>query len=233
MYAERYFIDGTTEPIRTPASMRAVSPDPVEDAELEQRFVEENRAAYADLRMRGLLPPAGENLVSEDINEYLLSGGDHEARIEPADPTQPGTLDLSLGFPHGWHRTLDGEPHERYWEQLLAFLQVEYRQSTVYPPREQIFNAFHLTPAADVRVVILGQDPYPGAGQAHGLSFSVPVGVTRPRSLINVHRELKSDLGIDPPGHGNLEGWAHQGVLLLNTTLTVRHGAPGSHTGQG
>lgn len=233
MYAERYYIDGTTEPIRTPASMRAVSPDPVEDAELQRRFVEENRAAYADLRRRGLLPPAGENLVSQDINEYLLSGGDDEAGHEPADPTQTETLDLSRSFPAGWHQSLDGERREPYWEQLQAFLQDEYLQSTVYPPKEQIFKALHLTPVTDVRVVILGQDPYPGAGQAHGLSFSVPVGVTRPRSLINIHRELKSDLGIEPPGHGSLESWARQGVLLLNTTLTVRRGEPGSHVGQG
>ncbi len=104
---------------------------------------------------------------------------------------------------------------------------------TVYPPRGERFAALRLTPLADVRVVILGQDPYHGPGQAHGLAFSVPDGVKLPPSLRNIHRELADDLGIDVPTGGDLTAWAKQGVLLLNTTLTVEAGKAGSHTGRG
>jgi uracil-DNA glycosylase len=103
----------------------------------------------------------------------------------------------------------------------------------VYPPDPEVFAALHLTPYADTRVVILGQDPYHGPGQAHGLCFSVRPGVAIPPSLVNIHKELRDDLGIEPPGHGNLEAWARQGVLLLNSTLTVRGGQAASHQGKG
>lgn len=103
----------------------------------------------------------------------------------------------------------------------------------VYPRRQEVFNAFRLTPFEAVRVVILGQDPYHGPGQAHGLCFSVPFGVSFPPSLRNIFKELESDLGIPCPIGGDLSGWAEQGVLLLNTTLTVRDGEPGSHAGRG
>jgi len=96
-----------------------------------------------------------------------------------------------------------------------------------------VLSAFHLTRYADTRVVILGQDSYHQPGQAHGLCFSVPEGITRPPALINIHKELHSDLGIGPPEHGNLESWARQGVLLLNTTLTVRRDEPNAHHGRG
>lgn len=115
----------------------------------------------------------------------------------------------------------------------MAFVAQERSTHPVYPPHDEVFAALHLTPCADTRVVILGQDPYHGPGQAHGLCFSVRHGVRVPPSLANVYRELRDDLGIDPPGHGNLERWARSGVLLLNTTLTVRGGAAASHQGRG
>jgi uracil-DNA glycosylase len=103
----------------------------------------------------------------------------------------------------------------------------------VYPPPEDVFAALHLTPYASVKVLILGQDPYHGPRQAHGLCFSVRPGVTPPPSLVNIHKELQDDLDCPPPGHGSLEHWARQGVLLLNATLTVRAGQAGSHQGKG
>lgn len=103
----------------------------------------------------------------------------------------------------------------------------------MYPPPDQVFKAFELTQHAETKVVILGQDPYPGAGQAHGLAFSVPCGAPKPPSLNRILQELKKDLAVPTPGHGNLEAWARRGVLLLNTTLTVRAGDPGSHWGKG
>lgn len=138
-----------------------------------------------------------------------------------------------LSLPEDWRALLDGQFHQPYWEQLQLFLHAERRDNDVYPPEDQVFAAFQLTSYEDTRVVILGQDPYTAPGQAHGLCFSVPKGVAKPRSLINIHRVLKSDMDVEPPSHGNLEGWARQGVLLLNTTLTVRKGEPGSHHGQG
>jgi uracil-DNA glycosylase len=103
----------------------------------------------------------------------------------------------------------------------------------VYPPPEDVFAALHLTPYAATRVLILGQDPYHGPRQAQGLCFSVRPGVRIPPSLVNIHKEMETDLGLPPPGHGNLEAWARQGVLLLNTTLTVRAGEAASHQGHG
>lgn len=132
-----------------------------------------------------------------------------------------------------WNPVLRGELAKPYWAELQAFVAAERSAFRVYPPHEDVFAALHLTPYADTRVVILGQDPYHGPGQAHGLCFSVRDAVALPPSLVNIYKELQSDLGIDPPRHGNLERWARQGVLLLNTTLTVRAGAPMSHRGKG
>jgi uracil-DNA glycosylase len=132
-----------------------------------------------------------------------------------------------------WNPLLRGEFAKDYWEPLQAFVRAERQRVPVYPPHEQVFAALHLTSYASTRVVILGQDPYHGPGQAHGLCFSVPHGVAAPPSLQNVFKELRDDLGITPPDHGNLDGWARQGVLLLNTTLTVRGGAAASHQGKG
>ena len=128
-----------------------------------------------------------------------------------------------------WKEVLQDEFEKQYFKELKEFLLDEKARYTVYPPGGMIFNAFRMTPFEKVRVVLLGQDPYHGAGQAHGLCFSVNTGVTAPPSLVNIFKEIESDLGIPVPRHGNLEKWAGQGVLLLNATLTVRAGQPGSH----
>lgn len=132
-----------------------------------------------------------------------------------------------------WNPVLRDQFAQPYWEELQRFVAAERTHHTVYPPHEDVFAALHLTPRASTRVVILGQDPYHGPGQAHGLCFSVRRGTRVPPSLANIHTELHDDLGVDPPGHGNLESWARQGVLLLNATLTVRAGQAGSHRGKG
>jgi uracil-DNA glycosylase len=132
-----------------------------------------------------------------------------------------------------WNPVLRGELAKPYWKQLQQFVAEQRRQYRVYPPDEEVFAALHLTPLAATRVVILGQDPYHGPQQAHGLCFSVRPGVAVPPSLANIHKELHTDLGLAIPTHGNLEAWARQGVLLLNTTLTVRAGQAGSHHGKG
>jgi uracil-DNA glycosylase len=115
----------------------------------------------------------------------------------------------------------------------MAFVKSERERYTVYPPDPEVFAALHMTPHASVKAMILGQDPYHGPGQAHGLCFSVRRGVAPPPSLVNIHQELASDLGCPPPVHGSLEHWAHQGVLLLNATLTVRARSAASHQKKG
>ncbi len=133
-----------------------------------------------------------------------------------------------------WLRRLEAEFGQPYLRELRAFLVAEKRAGkTLYPPAEQWFAAYDTTPFEAVKVVILGQDPYHGPGQAHGLCFSVPPGVEIPPSLVNIYRELESDLGIPPATHGCLTHWAEQGVLLLNATLTVERGRAGSHQGRG
>jgi uracil-DNA glycosylase len=132
-----------------------------------------------------------------------------------------------------WNPVLRGEFSKPYWQELQSFVDGERLQHTVYPPRDEVFAALHLTSLASTRVVILGQDPYHGPRQAHGLCFSVRREVTIPPSLVNIHTELRNDLGIATPHHGNLEAWARQGVLLLNTSLTVRAGQAASHQGKG
>lgn len=128
---------------------------------------------------------------------------------------------------------LRGEFAKPYWPRLQVFVADERARYTVFPPEPQVFAALHLTAYADTRVVILGQDPYHGPRQAHGLCFSVHRDVPIPPSLANIYKELQADLGIAAPTHGNLESWARQGVLLLNTTLTVRAGQAASHHGHG
>lgn len=132
-----------------------------------------------------------------------------------------------------WNPVLRDEFAQPYWTALQDFVREERRAHRVFPPEDEVFAALHETPYASTRVVILGQDPYHGAGQAHGLCFSVRRGVRIPPSLQNIHAELRSDLGLTVPGHGNLTAWARRGVLLLNTTLTVREGQAGSHHGRG
>jgi uracil-DNA glycosylase len=129
---------------------------------------------------------------------------------------------------------LQAELEAPYVHQLRDFLKSEYnQQKVIFPAGQHIFKAFELTPFDLTRVVILGQDPYHGPNQAHGLSFSVPVGVRKPPSLVNIFSELQADLGITPPSHGCLEHWAKQGVLLLNSVLTVELGQAASHQGRG
>jgi uracil-DNA glycosylase len=132
-----------------------------------------------------------------------------------------------------WKEQLINEFQSPYFSDLKAFLVEEKKTHIIYPPGNLIFNAFDKTPFDKVKVVILGQDPYHGAGQAHGLCFSVPFGVVPPPSLLNIFKEINSDLGIPVPDHGNLESWAIQGILLLNATLTVRKDHAGSHQGKG
>ena len=132
-----------------------------------------------------------------------------------------------------WNPLLRTEFDQPYWAELQAFVQQERASQTIFPDHDDVFAALHLTPYADTRVVILGQDPYHGPGQAHGLSFSVRPGIDIPPSLRNIYKELADDLGISPPTHGFLESWARNGVLLLNTALTVRAHNAGSHRGKG
>jgi uracil-DNA glycosylase len=140
---------------------------------------------------------------------------------------------LADAIPAGWRAVLGDEFEQPYMHELAAFVAEERKRYTVYPPKADVFSALALTAYDQVRVVILGQDPYHGPNQAHGLAFSVRKGVPPPPSLVNIFKELRTDLGITPPSHGYLVQWAEQGVLLLNTVLTVRAGAAASHKGHG
>ena len=128
-----------------------------------------------------------------------------------------------------WDSILKEEFEKDYYKKIEEFLEEEYRKKTVFPEREKIFEAFKLTPFKEVKVVILGQDPYHGRGQSHGLAFSVQKDVKIPPSLRNIYKELESDLGLEIPNNGYLKSWAERGVLLLNTALTVREGQANSH----
>ena len=152
-------------------------------------------------------------------------------RISQSDLTifaQIGTMDVKME--PGWKSVLKAEFSKPYFEQATQHIKIEKSQGkTIYPPGKQIFNAFDTTPFKNVKVVILGQDPYHGPGQAHGLCFSVQRGVPPPPSLLNIFKELQSDIGMEIPAHGDLTHWAEQGVFLLNASLTVRAGEPMSH----
>ncbi len=128
-----------------------------------------------------------------------------------------------------WEKALKGEFSKDYYKKLFVQIQEEYQTRTIYPPADDIFNAFHFTPLEEVKVVILGQDPYHEPGQAHGLCFSVKPQVPIPPSLVNIYKELEDDLGCYIPNNGYLEKWARQGVLMLNTVLTVRAHQANSH----
>ena len=138
-----------------------------------------------------------------------------------------------VNLENSWDKVLEGEFDKEYYQKLRQFLIGEYRSRAVYPDMYSIFNALKYTAYEDVKAVILGQDPYHQPGQAHGLCFSVKKGVQIPPSLVNIYKELESDLGIKPPSHGYLESWARNGVLLLNTVLTVRDSQANSHKGKG
>jgi uracil-DNA glycosylase len=140
----------------------------------------------------------------------------------------------TIQLEQSWLEQLEDQFKQPYMQKLRKFLLVrKQHRAVIYPPGEQIFNALNTTPIDQVKVVILGQDPYHGPGQAHGLCFSVLPGVRKPPSLANIYREIQSDLGLPMPTHGNLQSWAEQGVLLLNAVLTVERGQAGSHQGKG
>ena len=132
-----------------------------------------------------------------------------------------------------WDEILRDEFEKLYFQELMNFIQNEYKTKTIYPYFPNVFNALKYTDYDDVKVVILGQDPYHGTGEAHGLSFSVLEGVTKPPSLRNIFKELKDDLNIMEPNHGNLEAWTREGVMLLNSVLTVEKDKPASHQNKG
>ena len=140
---------------------------------------------------------------------------------------------MQVKIEKSWQEVLQVEFDKPYFESLVSFVKQEYASNTIFPPAGQIFNAFNTCPFNNVKVVILGQDPYHGPGQAHGLCFSVNDGIQFPPSLQNIFKEITSDLGIPAPKTGNLTRWAEQGVLLLNATLTVRASQAGSHQGKG
>ncbi len=140
---------------------------------------------------------------------------------------------MDIKIEPSWKVRLQPEFEKPYFDNLIRFVKEEYATQTVYPPGSKIFNAFEACPFDNVKVVLLGQDPYHGAGQAHGLAFSVNEGVTTPPSLVNIFKEIKNDLGKPVPKSGNLTRWAEQGVLLLNATLTVRANTAGSHQKKG
>lgn len=140
---------------------------------------------------------------------------------------------MQVKIEKSWQEVLQPEFDKPYFESLVGFVKQEYASNTIFPPAGQIFNAFNTCPFNNVKVVILGQDPYHGPGQAHGLCFSVNDGIQFPPSLQNIFKEITSDLGIPAPKTGNLTRWAEQGVLLLNATLTVRASQAGSHQGKG
>lgn len=161
------------------------------------------------------------------------TGGDlFEVPQEP--PVRPEPVkNLPANFPPSWASAIGGEFDKAYFTELKQFVIVERKQFEILPLAADVFSALRATPLDRVRVVILGQDPYPTPGHAHGLCFSVRPGVRLPGSLRNIYRELESDMGIPPVCHGFLQSWAEQGVLLLNAVLTVRAGAPNSHKSKG
>jgi uracil-DNA glycosylase len=140
---------------------------------------------------------------------------------------------MSVKIDPSWQAALKEEFKKPYFREVSDFVDAEYKNKTVFPPRAHIFNAFNSCAFDGVKVVIFGQDPYHGEGQAHGLCFSVQKGVKTPPSLRNIYKELKADIGKEIPEHGSLQHWADQGVLLLNATLTVLPGQPGSHQKKG
>jgi len=176
----------------------------------------------------------GTHVVTSDRNSDRNSD---PADDRNSDPASDRSTDRAAGRTSDqqtdWNPLLRDEFAKPYWAELQAFIAAERREHSVYPPHDETFAALHLTSYADTRVMILGQDPYHGAGQAHGLAFSVRRGVRIPPSLQNMYKELHEDVGVPIPDHGNLERWARQGVLLLNTTLTVRAGQAASHQKHG
>jgi uracil-DNA glycosylase len=143
------------------------------------------------------------------------------------------TVNMDIKIEEGWKKELASELDQPYFKELKEFLIAERATNTIYPKGGHIFRAFNATPFDKIKVVLIGQDPYHGDGQAEGLSFSVPVGIKPPPSLVNIYKELKEDLEFKMPSHGHLIHWAEQGVLMLNSVLTVRANQPASHKGKG
>jgi uracil-DNA glycosylase len=140
---------------------------------------------------------------------------------------------MDIKIEESWKNQLQGEFEQEYFKQLIEFVKEEYKTKTVFPPGKEIFSAFNSSPFPSTRVVIIGQDPYHGPGQANGLCFSVKDGMRVPPSLVNIFKEIRNDLGKPIPASGDLRRWAEQGVLLLNATLTVRASEAGSHQNKG
>lgn len=157
----------------------------------------------------------------------------NKAKLLPLHLKTVNKIIMDVKIETGWKQSLKNEFEKTYFSELTAFVKTEYQQKTIYPPVSQIFNAFNLCPFDQTKVVILGQDPYHGPNQAHGLCFSVNKGIKTPPSLVNIYKELHNDIGFEIPNHGNLEHWAKQGVLLLNATLTVEAHQAGSHQKKG
>lgn len=156
-----------------------------------------------------------------------------EPKVEELPPLPPGVPGLPADLDPSWLVALNPETRKPYWADLAKFVSEERKTHTIFPPAADVFNAFRYTPLDKVKVLLLGQDPYHGPGQAHGLCFSVRPGITPPPSLRNIYKELDSDLGIPPVKHGYLVTWAKRGVLMLNACLTVRMGEANSHAGKG
>jgi uracil-DNA glycosylase len=175
-------------------------------------------------------PPAPHSRSPQDKQAADAPAPKIEEELPPLPAGVPG---LPAGLDPSWLAALDPETRKPYWADLAKFVTEERKKATVFPPAADVFNAFRFTPLDKVKVLLLGQDPYPGAGQAHGLCFSVRPGVRLPGSLRNIYQELNDDLGIASVKHGYLASWAKQGVLMLNACMTVREGTPNSHAGKG
>ncbi len=163
----------------------------------------------------------------------LFEPESEQTHTDASTGKQPVSFPLPSDLPSSWLEALEPETHKPYWNELQQFVATERATHTIFPPAEDVFNAFRYTPLNKVKVFLLGQDPYPGVGHAHGLCFSVRPGVRLPGSLRNIYQELNDDLGIKPVKHGYLASWAKQGVLMLNACLTVRADSPNSHAGKG
>lgn len=163
----------------------------------------------------------------------MFEAGDTPTSEATAPETSAPEFPLPADLDPSWLATLTPETRKPYWNDLQRFVTQERAEHPVFPPAEDVFNAFRYTPLNQVKVFLLGQDPYPGAGQAHGLCFSVRPGVRLPGSLRNIYQELQTDLDFQPVKHGYLASWARQGVLMLNACLTVRADKPNSHAGKG
>lgn len=173
------------------------------------------------------------NTLSAAGSQQDSKGGRQSPGERATSPQQDKVAEDAAGLPEDWQTVLISETQKPYFQSLTTFVSEERATCTIYPPANEVFTAFHYTPFARVKVLLLGQDPYPSPGHAHGLCFSVKPGVKHPPSLRNMFHELRDDLGCSTPNHGYLGSWAKQGILMLNTVLTVREGEANSHAGKG